>query len=236
MKLAIVIATYYRSDRSTINVLVSALKSVLKQTYSNYKIFLIGDQYEHVDEFKNICKQFPHQDKLYYNNLPFAKERNNYSNKDALWSYGGVNAMNFGVNQAIEEEFEYICHLDHDDVWGDSHLLTIKDGIESTGASWLCTRSNHLNRQILPVTKLKDLYIDYVPRSADINHSSVCMNFKHIPIRYIDYFEEHQKVGPAGDEYMWARAYKYIKNNNLKSVLINKLTCFHLQEGAIRTH
>ena len=48
MKLAIVIATYYRSDRSTINVLVSALKSVLKQTYSNYKIFLIGDQYERI--------------------------------------------------------------------------------------------------------------------------------------------------------------------------------------------
>ena len=234
MKFAIVISTYYRKDHSTLQLLVAALKSILKQTYKEYKIYLIGDNYTNTQQFEDICNQFPQKDKLYCNNLSFAKERDVYTLREALWCYGGVNAVNFGINRAIEDGFDYICHIDHDDLWEEAHLETLKQGIEATGASWLSTRSNHLNYKVLPVINSKDLYTNYIPQSGDINHSSVCMNFKHIPIRYLDYFEEYKKIGPPADEYMWQRAYKYGLKNNLKFVVINKLTCFHLQEGFIK--
>ena len=43
----------------------------------------------------------------------------------ALWSYGGVNAMNYGVTKSLENGYEYICHLDHDDWWLPNHLFEI---------------------------------------------------------------------------------------------------------------
>jgi glycosyltransferase involved in cell wall biosynthesis len=114
MKIAIVIPTYYRKDGNTSKYLTRALDSVFNQTYQNFKIFLMGDKYENEIEVLEILKKYDGK-KIFFTNLLEAKERDNYLIPRAIWLYGGVNATNIGIEMALNEGYEYICHLDHDD-------------------------------------------------------------------------------------------------------------------------
>jgi glycosyltransferase involved in cell wall biosynthesis len=231
MKLGIVIATYQRKDGTTPFFLQKALDSIFSQTYQNFKIFLIGDKYEDNEEFVNIISKYP-QDKIYYKNLPYAKERDSYTDKWVLWSYGGITAMNFGIEKALEEGYDFICHLDHDDWWLPNHLEEIKQGIELTNSDWVCTKSTYMSSvNTLPRVNSDELYIPFHPRSSQLIHSSVCMNFKKIPLKYRDIYEETKKLGLPSDADLWERTRMYIIEHNLKSYYINKLTCRHDEEG-----
>jgi hypothetical protein len=57
------------------------------------------------------------------------------------------------------------------------------------------------------------------------------MNFKTIPLRYRDLFDETGVVGLPADAELWDRCGRCILENNLKSTLINKITCSHIEEG-----
>ena len=232
MEFSIVIATYKRKDGSTPTYLKRALDSVFSQTYQNFKIYLIGDKYENESEIIELLSNYDN-DKINFENLSYAKERDNYiENKMALWSYGGVNAMNYGVTKSLENGYEYICHLDHDDWWLPNHLFEINKCIEETNADWVCTQSTYANSQnYLPITNLSDEYLTFYPRYAGLIHSSVCMNFKKIPLHYRDLFDLNQSVGLPSDGDLWERCRIVIKSLNLKSLLINKLTCRHDEEG-----
>jgi hypothetical protein len=164
-------------------------------------------------------------------NLDVAKERDFYTNKWALWSYGGVNATNHGVDLSMSEGNYYICRLDHDDEWENNHLELINKCIEETNSDWICTKSNYLNTVILPYTNGTGLYINHLPKSESLIHSSVCMNFKTIPLKYRDLFNETGVVGLPSDAELWERCASYILSNNLKSTLINSVTCNHVNEG-----
>jgi glycosyltransferase involved in cell wall biosynthesis len=85
-KLAIVISTYYRPDDKTKEYLYRCLESIVNQTYTNYKIFLIGDKYEKPDEVIDIINNLSIT-QIHFENLPEAKERDKYSG-NILWSYG----------------------------------------------------------------------------------------------------------------------------------------------------
>lgn len=230
MKLAISIATYRRADNKTPFYLKRALTSIFNQTYSNFKIFLIGDKYENLAEINNIISQYP-SDKLYFENLSVAKERDKYLDKKILWAYGGVNAMNHSIKKAQLDNFNYICHLDHDDYWAVDHLAKINNCIVNTGADWMCTKSTHTRPNIiLPEFNSQSEFIEGYPKSSKLIHSSVCMNFKKIPLLYRDIFKETGKLGLPADADLWERSREYIKLNNLKSYYINSLTCHHDEE------
>jgi glycosyltransferase involved in cell wall biosynthesis len=231
MKLSIVIATYYRKDGSTKECLTKALDSVFNQTYQDFKVYLIGDKYENNDEIIEIVSKYD-SNKIYFENLSYAKERDSYSDKWVIWSYGGVNAVNIGIDKSLSDGYEYICHLDHDDYWEPTHLEEINKCIELTGSDWLCTKSTYNNpRNFLPKINSDELYVPFYPTYAGLIHSSVCMNFKKIPLKYRDIFEETQKLGLPADGDLWERTKEYIISNNLKSICINKLTCHHDEEG-----
>lgn len=232
MKFSIVISTYQRDDKRSPELLKRALDSVFNQTYKNFKIFLIGDKYENNSEILELLSKYD-SNKLYFENLPYAKERDKYvENKLALWSYGGVNAMNYGVSKSINEGYEYVCHLDHDDWWLPNHLEEIKNCINETGASWVCTKSTYGSKFfILPNIVTNENYINFLPKESTLIHSSVCMNFKHIPLLYRDLYEITDKIGLPADADLWERTRDYIENNNLKSYHINKITCTHDEEG-----
>jgi glycosyltransferase involved in cell wall biosynthesis len=228
---AVVISTYYRKDGSTLKYLTNALDSVFSQTYKNFKIFLIGDKYEDNDEFIKIISKYP-QDKIYYENLSYAKERDLYINKLLIWSYGGVNAINIGIDKALLDGYEYICHLDHDDWWLTNHLEEINNCLDLTGADWVCTKSTYGSpTKFLPDVNSNELYIPFHPKSSRLIHSSVCMNFKKIPLKYRDVYSETQQLGLPADADLWERTREFIIQNNLKSYYINKLTCRHDEEG-----
>jgi glycosyltransferase involved in cell wall biosynthesis len=229
-KIGIIIPTYYRKDGSTIKYLKRAIDSVFNQTYQNFKIFLIGDRYENVDEVYSLLDEYDNE-KILFKNLPIAKERDNYVNKWAIWSYGGVNATNVGIDISLSEDYDYICHLDHDDYWSNKHLELINKCINDTKSDWICTKSYYVNNRILPTVNSNSLYVEFLPKSSVLIHSSVCMNFKNIPLRYRDIFDETGVVGLPSDADLWERCRDYILQNNLKSVHINEVTCYHIEEG-----
>lgn len=233
--LAIVVATYMRKDGSTPFYLHRTLTSIFNQTYKNFKIFLIGDKYENESELLDIISGYD-KTKIFFENLPIAKERDFYTG-NALWSYGGVNARNYGVKKALSEGFEYVCHIDHDDWWYDNHLELINKCILETSSDWICTLSTFASpNRLLPNTNEKTEYISFIPHSCGLIHSSVCMNYKKIPLEYRDLYLETGSVGLPSDAELWNRCKTHIIQNKLKSTLINKLTCRHDEEGYGRTN
>lgn len=227
---AIVITTYQRKDGTTPHVLKRALNSVFNQDYKNFKIFVIGDKYENNLEFESIFNQYP-KDKIYYENLPFAKERDTYNDKWLVWKYGGCFANNYGINKSIESGHEYVCHLDHDDEWYFNHLSSLNDAIIKTKSLWLCTKSEYVFNMVLPSIQGDNELIDFYPIPEGLIHSSTCINFKKLPLRHRNVFEETGVSGLPGDADLWLRISNYLKENNLNGILINKITCKHIEEG-----
>lgn len=225
-------STYERKDGSTPVYLKRALDSIFNQTHQDFKVFLIGDKYDTEKDVLDLLTDYD-SDKIVFKNLSYAKERDNYlDNKMALWSYGGVNAVNIGVQDSLDNGYEYICHLDHDDWWLPEHLYEINKCIEETNADWVCTKSTYSSsQQYLPITNNTDEYQLFYPRYAGLIHSSVCMNFKKISLQYRDLFDLNQSVGLPSDGDLWERCRMVIKSLDLKSLFINKLTCRHDEEG-----
>lgn len=230
MKLAIVIPTYMRGDGKTPFFLSRALDSVFNQTHDDFKVFLIGDKYEVQEEVEDIVSKYPNN-QIYFENLPYAAEREKYTDKWVLWSYGGVNATNHGIDIALSEGFDFICHLDHDDYWDIAHLNEISKCIETTESDWVCTKSKYVHNLIYPLNSCPNLYCDFVPKSEGLIHSSVCMNFRKIPFKYRDIYKETGQRGLPADADLWYRVALFSTENNIKTTLINKVTCFHIEEG-----
>lgn len=232
MKLAIATPTYQRSDGTTPKFLNRAYESILKQTYQDYKVFLIGDHYEDQTEFQSFGKMFS-PEKFYSKNLPVAAERSKYAmGSRKLWCSGGVGAFNVLIEEILSQGYEYICHLDHDDYWAEDHLEKINDVIESNdrvGCVYTCGEYVH-NSYLPKVSKLDGRVIESFPMPTNAIHSSTCINFKEIPLRYRDVFAE-TGVALEGDIDMWNRLKPYCEQHNLKSFLVSKITCFHIEEN-----
>lgn len=230
MKIGIIICTYKRKDGKTLEYLTKTLDSVLDQTYKNFKVYLIGDRYEDLDEFEIYKEKLRHTDS-YIENLEFAEERDVYGeNKMALWSYAGTFATNYAMNLCLKDNIDYVCFLNHDDLWYPNHLEEINNLILSDGTDFICTKSTHVSG-FLPKIVSDERFINFNPVPCGLIHSSVCMNIKTIPLRYIDIFKETGEVGLPGDADFWNRVSEHIVNNKLKSKFINKLTCRHDEEG-----
>lgn len=231
MKLGIIITTYQKLDGSTPDVLMRAINSIKNQTYQDYTLIVIGDKYDDNNEFETICHNAGLGNKLIFKNLPYAKEREKYTfGTKELWSSAGVNARNYGIELGLELGLEYICHLDHDDYWHPQHLEIINYTIESTqDASVIHTCSTYFN-SYLPTVELTNEIQHAEITPGGLIHSSVCINHKHIPLKYRDVFEETGKEY-AADADMWDRIACYTKQNDLKSYRITSLTCFHPTEG-----
>lgn len=230
MKFAITMCTYYRADGNSSSYLKRALDSIANQTYQEYKIFLIGDKYEKNDEFENICKSFPYPEKIFYTNLSEAKERDYFTDKMLVWKFGGVNAINIAIDKSIEEGFNYICHLDHDDYYSTDHLETIKKAFEDTNCSWLCTHATYRNN-VLPKISSINPYVDYYPQEGNVAHSSTCVNFKDLPIKYQTYTKGDPLTCSPSDGLMWKDISHISKEKKLKCIFVNKITCHVEDDG-----
>jgi glycosyltransferase involved in cell wall biosynthesis len=228
-KFAIVTATYRRPDGKTPFYLNRALDCVLKQTHTNYKVFLIGDRYDNQDEFASFGNGFTDEN-LYKENLTVAAERDIYTNKEILWKYGGCNASNHGIDVALSQGFEYICRLDHDDRWTPNHLKNFDELVKLHNPMWMCSRSTHI-RGTLPTQRGDGKFAEFYPAPASLIKSSTCINQKVIPLRTRNIYQQTGKVGRSADSDLWERISKYMKENELKGYLVNEVTCYHDEEG-----
>lgn len=232
---SIVITTYQRKDGNTPKYLKRALQSIFDQDYHLFKIYVIGDKYENNEEFESIFNEFP-KDKIYFENLPIAHERDKYTDKTLVWKYAGCFANNYGINKSISDGYEYVCHLDHDDEWYPNHLSSLNDAIIKTNSLWLCTKSEYLQNLVFPKIKSDLELVEFNPKPEGVIHSSTCINFKKIPLRHRNVYEETGVSGLPGDADLWFRITEYFNNNKLNGILVNKITCKHIEEGYEKTH
>jgi len=217
MKLAILTPTYRKLDNSTFDHLKNTLESVRKQTFQDYKLFLIGDDYTDNTELMNLSSIIE-KDKIYVENLSRAIERVKYSGIE-LWRTGGINASNIGIERAIEHGFNYICHLDHDDIYLEKHLELISDCIEETGVNFITTKCSSYP-DVIP----ENYYTKYRPVANHLFKVSTCVNYRYFNMRFRNLLEETGK-GYAADADLWNRIKVYLENSNEFGIFINEITC-----------
>lgn len=241
MKLAIVTPTYQRTDNTTpyyLSRLITALKS---QTHTDFKFYLIGDKYENNSEFESFSNLLAGID-YHMENLPVAKERDKYpANTRQLWCCGGVNAYNHGIELALNDGYDWICHLDHDDYWDSDHLSVINTAIETIkNVAVVYTCAEYTYDRHIPPVPLDNEYVFQLPVACNTIHSAVCINHRAIPLRLRDVYEAPDQENIYNDEAdadMWNRVSEYLTlNQNLQSVLCRKVTCHHVEESALRAH
>ena len=220
IKFSIVTATYRKLDGSTYAHLKNTLTSLKNQTYDNYKLFLIGDNYIDNEELLELSKIIP-KEKIYVKNLPTAVEREQYSGRD-LWCYGGQNANITGIKQALKEGGDYLCQLDHDDMFFPDHLETIYDCIQKTKTNFIATKCGSYPN-IPPI----GLYTKYRPVSSRLFKVSVCLNQKYYCIlpRSIPEMKERYGRIYACDADLWNQINEFMEKRNEHGVFIDKITC-----------
>lgn len=211
-----------RSDGSSKEYVTRALDSVFKQTHQDFKIYLIGDHYEDNDEFNEIVSKYGISNQLYAENRPFALERYLYKSGKNLWCSGGVDASNYAIDLVLNDGLTHVCRLDHDDFWSENHLSLINNAMEKKGYDFVCTMGYGHNGAILPNLSKSKL----IPKSSNVLHSSTCINFSRIKLRYRDLFAEVGIAYPA-DADMWDRINKL---SNIRTALIPEITCYHDRE------
>jgi len=231
MKLGIIICTYQRPNGSTPEVLKRAIESIKNQTHQDFHLIIIGDKYDNNSEFEYLCTLYKElKDKIYYENLPFAKERQKYSlGSKELWSSGGTYAYNYGIEVGLKLDLSFICHLDHDDYWHPQHLEIINHALEETKDAVIINTCSTYFNSYLPLVELNDYIEPSIIKPGNIINSSVCIDHKTIPLRYRDVYEETGKEY-AADADFWGRVKIYIDENNLKTYQITSLTCYHPTE------
>jgi glycosyltransferase involved in cell wall biosynthesis len=229
MKLAIVTATFQKLDGSTYQHLKSALESVKNQTHKDYKIFLIGDDYTDNDELMELSKIID-EDKIYVENLPIAAERTKYSGID-LWRNGGVNANNVGIKRALKENYNYVCHLDHDDIFLPNHLELISECIEKTNTNFVTTKCKHPECiNIYPPVGSSEFYTKYRPINSSIFKVTTCVNYAYYNFLFRNMIEECG-VSYAADADLWNRITEDMTNKNEFGYCINSITCIKTPDG-----
>lgn len=231
MKLGIIITTYQRSNGTTPEVLKRALTSIKNQTHQDFQLIIIGDKYDNNSEFEYLCNFHNElKNKTYYENLPFAKEREKYAiGSKELWSSGGTYAYNHAIDIGLKLGLTYMCHLDHDDYWHPQHLEIINHAIEKTSdAVIINTCSTYFNTH-LPNIELNNCIQPSRIKPGHIIHSSVCIDHKTLPLRYRDVYQETGKEC-AADADFWQRSQEYIDKHGLKTYQITTLTCYHPTE------
>ena len=233
MKLAIIVTTYQRPDGRTPYYLHKTLSCVDNQTFRDYRIFLIGDAYGNPSELKRIARG--HKQITYHNN-PTSPERNRYGlGNMEIWCAGGVTAANTGIEMALNEGYEYICHLAHDDIWEMNHLEVINTMVEAKEPIFCCTLSTYFKDNIMPgpFTINGDI-LPYYPIDGGMIASSACVKYSDTKIRVVDRFYTEGIMSPA-DAYLWECLRKEMLDTGKKGYVATIITCHHDEEGyAIR--
>ena len=230
---AIAIATYQRPNGKTPFYLSRALDCVLKQTYSNWKVYLYGDKYEDNEEFMKLSSIIP-SEKLHIYNMPVANERDNVTNPQFRWRVAGCNTMNVMRQQILDDGFEWICHLDDDDYWTHDRLQVLYDTISKLpDACFIYNYSTHGGRWWPPVQVNVCQYNNLMPQPGMAIHASQVYNARLL--KQFKFKTWPDQVEVAGDWQFLEFLTKFLKENpSEKTLFIPQLLTYHDREGEFR--
>jgi glycosyltransferase involved in cell wall biosynthesis len=108
----------YINFKSMITAMITGLQN---QSHENWKLFIMGDCFQPEEELIAILKDKLKPSQYTFFNLKEPGERGKVPD-DVLRNSAGTAALNKGISLAKSEGFEYLAHIDHDDVWKPAHL------------------------------------------------------------------------------------------------------------------
>lgn len=225
MRFGIRIATY-RRPTGTYHLLHRCLRSIISQTYDNWKVFLVGDCYEPRTEFDELAAMIP-PDKLYRDNLQTSPERSKHTGMD-LWRVAGFTASQTGLKK-IQEEGLVHAPIDDDDWWLPDHLETLAWGYRTFPESVFVYTKSTYRDSVLPREDIDPGYDNLPPRAYCLIHSAASWDTTRLPLLYRNVIEDG--CGQvAGDAEMWDRVRDHCTAHRLKTLYIPKLTVRHDHE------
>ena len=202
--------------KKNLDYLFSALKSIFKQSYKNFKISIIYDNEDKsdLDEIKKFLKNEVIKKKISYKIIV---------NKNSL---GAGYARNVGIKKS---RTKYIAFLDSDDLWDKNKLKTQVNFMEKNNILFSHT-SFHIidaNNKIISsrLAKKKILFKDLIT-SCDIGLSTVILRSSLLNKNKILF----PKIKTKEDYVLWLRI---IKKINIIRGLNNKLTYYRKTKGSL---
>lgn len=236
-KFAIITNTYKKPDGRTPELLTRAIGSILNQTHTDWKYFLIGDKYEDDQEFQRLASLVPEHKIKAVNRLNVTVERDLYPMpSEKLWCCAGGDSTRYGIELALKEGYEFICKLDHDDWWDNTHLSCFNNAlIKHPDLFFLASRSHY--RKIGNILPKRDqpAGLNYYPLPEKVINASTCIKYSETSIRSRNVLKE-TGVAIPGDKDLWIRLTQFMKANNKQGYLNDSVTCYHIEEGSASTH
>ena len=179
IKVAVLTQSYYRRNGKSRENLLNVFKMLENQKYKNFKLFLIGDNYQPKKEFDEICKLY--KGDIFYENNSYSCRELKLGLRTNYWTTGGVLAMKKGYEKIKEEGFDIVLMLDDDDKWFEEHVFNIVWGFSNyPNAAFIITKARYL-KTYLPKTNVTHIdYNNYIARHGDSVRSASAHNIKYI--------------------------------------------------------
>ena len=249
MKVAVVIATYCRTNGKSPAILHKMFGCLLKQTHKNFKVFIVGDDYTKKQEFINIINQYNTKLDIYYKNNPVSLRNNCFKLKMNCWTCGGILARYEALKQAIAEKYDVYMHLDDDDIWLPNHIKNYVNVLRTNPrADFIYSKANYkhttLPRNIPPNLTIKLNNFNQGVKPANVVHSSFAFNLKTTKNLLITLFNARihtiqqirdGKIEETRLQPFDATQLAAIKTHNKNCILIPQITCKKIDDVNIPT-
>lgn len=233
-RVGIVIATYYRPKDTTAEYLKRSLDSVLKQTYTNWDLIVVGDKYElegELLEIINLTRQKTSNRIIYLSN-PLV-ERDYVLNNNSLWCTGGASSMNMGLNYCRTNGYKYYAHLDDDDYWLPIHVKSLMDIYQEHPTCVFTYSQSVFMSTVLPAKTMDIFPNNLVPNAQSLIHSSVIFRADVIPFNYTTKLTAEGHNYPS-DATLWKQINDWFgQHPEYCAIYSGALTCGHPEEGAM---
>lgn len=238
-RFGVIVSTYRRKDGTTPDRLMEAIESISNQRYKNFKIYLMGDDYENESEIKGIVESVDH-DKISYENLELPGERLMLEGHD-LWHSGSNFAANIAIDKANRDGITHMVRLDHDDVWTPDHLQIIAKALTKwKDAKFISTTAliKRFKQDTTSYTRpaegsIKSIRYNNLKHLTDVWHSALCWDIKEFKeLRYRN-VREQKLTEPVraecrgGDRDLIERIKYYCESNEKKWISLPMVTMLY---------
>jgi len=217
-KVTIVISTYNRPD-----VLSVAIKSVILQTFSNWKILVIGDNCD--QETEKAVTSF-NDSRIQYINLPHR-----------VGTQSGPNSV--GIALAMTESTAF---MNQDDVWLQDHLEHAIETLEKTKSDFFIGKCAFTHRSQITIGDLhipKFYFVNPDKRTADMVFDKINIVFestsswivKTMHAKRIGYWKDSREIHRTSLQNWMIRAWR----NKTRFVFGDKITVLNISAHKTKT-
>ena len=251
MKIIITFSTYPRDGKTTYELLENTFKSLI----SNYdfskdtiKIFVIGDDYQNINELGPIFKNFDFE--LINININNAL-RNKTVDSHLKWQHAVTRSIIHSFEKALNYDFDYLLISADDEIYTNNKIDTSIKYIEKyNNPDFVFSLGYFKSNLILPITYDKNNLLINYPLNSNVIESGTMYNLKNKNfINDIINFRKNRwnlvekvinkqikynrKIISAEDAELWDYLLPKFKSNLYSSLLIPEILIDHITEQTI---